>query len=474
MLQNVSRFFRRQWLLVIIVLIGLALRLYRLNDMASYDFDQEYNTTFVLDVVKVYPLRYVGQGLSVQGLFMGPYYFYYLVPFYLLFGLNPVGGAFGSVMLGILTILAYFFVGKSLFNEKAGYLAAGIRALGFYAIQSDWRAIPSESSDLIVIVSWWLLYQLWQSKGTTNKPYLPALCACFGLYSSFHPVQFPFILISLLLITLIWRLRFSLKIWFTSILCFIAGVLPLLMFEYWRKWAMVHLILNAATNSDSGSASSITAVRVAEVVKIVLDFWSELISVPKSWMALSAVTLVTAIVIISRQKTLHTKLWFHLSALATTIIIFMIYYSVLPFHVSDYYLRGIQAVLVVYLAAALSYMMSAFKGKGAYAVYLILLFLIWKNGTALLERWSDTNLRNLAQKQAAIDTILQQAHGQPFQVSYITEPGWQFGFKSLFRLKGQEPGGIGPVYSIVSPASMISSDEIDFYSGGIGVIYPKN
>jgi len=39
-------------------------------------------------------------------LFVGPWYFYFLVPFYALSGLHPLGGAIGSVVLGLITIIA--------------------------------------------------------------------------------------------------------------------------------------------------------------------------------------------------------------------------------------------------------------------------------------------------------------------------------------------------------------------------------
>ena len=62
-------------ILLLIVSLGLFLRLYKLSSMVGFDFDQEYAAMFAHTILKVYPIAMIGQGLSVQGLFMGPFYF---------------------------------------------------------------------------------------------------------------------------------------------------------------------------------------------------------------------------------------------------------------------------------------------------------------------------------------------------------------------------------------------------------------
>ena len=70
--KHVSKSHFHFWL---ILLLAAFLRFYRLLEMVPYDFDQQFVSEFYLSVLE-YPIRYVGQGLSVIGLFMGPIYFY--------------------------------------------------------------------------------------------------------------------------------------------------------------------------------------------------------------------------------------------------------------------------------------------------------------------------------------------------------------------------------------------------------------
>lgn len=464
--KTIVTFLQKHLFIIVILLIGLGLRLYRLPEMASYDFDQEYVTTFVLQVVKEYPIRYVGQGLSIQGLFMGPFYFYYLVPFYMLFQLNPLGGMIGSLILGLLIILLYYVVGKSLFSTKVGLLAAFIRAIGFYAIQADWSMVPSYSSDLAVLLTWWLLYQLWQGK----SKYLPALFFIFGMYSSFHPVQFPFVIVFFILMV-VWKLQFTLKEWLLSVVAFVIPVAPLLLFEYWRNWSMVKIIM-AASSASTSPSHLLSFKKLSKITDILLDHWADLWNIPHSWVVLSVALAGCAVWLLWKTKNASSpkKTGFHLPALFTLVIVFLLYYSLLPFNVPEYYLRGTQTIFLLYLAMVLAFLLT--QKWGLILAAGILLFSIWENTTQLQRKWLQTDLTTLAYKQRIIDHIEQRVHGEPFQISYIAKPGWGSGFTSLFAVSPQQPGAEGPVYTIIVPMIELSNDSYDFISGGIGITYP--
>lgn len=460
---KVKDFFSLHRVLLLILLLGSLLRLYRLRDMAHYDFDQEYVTSFVLDVVTVYPLKFVGQGLSVQGLFMGPFYFYFLVPFYLLFNLDPLGGAVGSVVLGLLIIAGYYWVAKELWSEKAGLIAAFIRAIGFYAISADWAMVPSYTSDLLILVTWWLLFKLWAGKSV----YLPILFFVFGFYTSFHPIQFPFILVFFILLV-VWKLRFSAREWLLSLVAFLAAVSPLLLFEYWRKWSMVKVILSAV--SGDSNAEKASPEGLVKISRYVIEHWAVLWQLPTSWHMLSLTLLVVTFWYLWNQEK-KASLKFHIPALTVTLSVFIAYYAFLPFGVPEYYLRATQAILLLYLSYYLAKVTEVKLGKVILATLLV--FFSWRNALQLRQQWLRQDLTTLTHKQAAIDHILSQTQGKPFQMSYITTPGWRSGFDSLFSIKKRTPGAEGPFYTIVSPASLYPEGDYDFKSGGIGVIYPE-
>ncbi|MBI2052327.1 MAG: hypothetical protein HYT38_01435 [Candidatus Sungbacteria bacterium] len=160
------------FILLLIILLGVVLRFYHLPQVASFDFDQEYAANFAYSVIREYPLQLIGQGLSVQGLFMGPGYFYYLVPFFFLFNLSPLGGFVGSVALGLVTIFVYFMVVRDVFGTKTGLIAALFRACLFSKVMADWTMTPAFSVDLIILPTIWCFRKLWLGKADM------LICSC--------------------------------------------------------------------------------------------------------------------------------------------------------------------------------------------------------------------------------------------------------------------------------------------------------
>ncbi|PIY79032.1 MAG: hypothetical protein COY81_04700 [Candidatus Pacebacteria bacterium CG_4_10_14_0_8_um_filter_43_12] len=477
---KIIQLFLEYKVLVLICLLGLVLRLYRLPEMASYDFDQEYVTTFVLQVVREYPIRLVGQGLSVQGLFMGPFYFYALVPFYLLFGLDPLGGVVGSVLLGMVTVIAYYFVVSKLFSRQAGLWAALIRSISTYAMFADWVMVPSYGSDVAALAVLYLFFLIWKNKTQLASDkiklhwYLPALLFIFGLFTSFHPIQFPFWLVFIILL-IIWKPKFNWVDWLFGCFAFLIPIAPILLFDYFRKWSMIRQILLMFTGTSDFSQSIVLNIRAEYILKAINYHWFELLALSKDSQAFGWLTLLTCILfafftIYLNQRKLFL---FHLFVFVLTVLIFYLYYVFFPAPVPEYYLRVTQIFMTMYLGIFIAGLK---RIKFGWLIQLVAVaMLVFLNFHTLWQHWQSSDLTSLAYKQRVIKHIIEQANGQPFQVSYVTQPGWRSGFASLFELYQARPGETGPIYTIVSPLSYLTNEEqlkLEFKTGGLGVDDP--
>ena len=121
-------------LLLLIILFAAYLRLYKLPEMASFDFDQESGSNIAYEIIKENHIRLIGQELTVGGIFMGPWYYYLLVPFYLASNLHPIGGAIASVVFSLVIIFFYYKTAEKMFGVSAGFIAAFIILLIIYDI----------------------------------------------------------------------------------------------------------------------------------------------------------------------------------------------------------------------------------------------------------------------------------------------------------------------------------------------------
>jgi len=468
MKKSLTKILRNHSLFFIVLIIAVALRFYRLSEMAYFDFDQEYAANFAYDVLRDFPLRMIGQGLSTEGLFMGPLYFYFLVPFYALFHLHPLGGAVGSVFLGLGIVAAYYFYGNEIFGKPAGLIAAFFGAVLFSRLESDWSATPAFSSELLVLVTWYCFYQYWQGK----TKYLPLLGFVFGLYTSFHPILFPFYLVFLILF-LIKRKLPSLKTLFLSIIAFIVPLTPLLLFEFFHNFLEVKRLFEVFAGSKSQSIMPSLA-KLINYTNIVITGPQNILRVNLNPPALLSGLLLVMMVIFSLRRVSFWKESFHLLVLLITLLVFILYYFFLPIHVPEYYFIAPITLLFFYFSGVLGYLATKPLGRIGVSVFLVYVALV--NIKILNQnKWSNPSLVTLAHKDAIVKAIIkEQPKNGKFFVSYLNLPGWNFGFNYFFRLYDyipQDKGVKNAIYTIVIPKSL-SIESIDISSGNIGLIIP--
>jgi len=451
----------------LILLLASFLRFYRLSEMANFDFDQEYASNFAYSVLREFPIQLIGQGLSIQGLFMGPIYFYYLVPFFAISNLHPIGGFIGSAILGLFIITTYFFVARDLFGTPAALIASFLRTILYTGLNSDWYMTPAYSSELLVLITWWCFYKYW--KGQTKI--LPILGLVFGLYTSIHPILFPFYLVFLALF-LIKRFIPRVKVFFLTIIAFLIPISPLLIFEYLRKFFELKILISLF--SDKSPSEPVSLERLIYHFKLVISEPAGILGIKFISKELLFALLFGIIVLLTIKKIDFWKNHFHQTMLIITFAVFLLFYTFFPAHVPEYYFLALSTLTILYMSATLSLLN---KNR----VLLIFLVLILANifvsniQQLIRSKWNNPSLITLHHKDFIVKEIVnRQPDKQDFYVSYIRELGWNFGFDYLFKYYGRQPQTIEakpPIYTIVIPKSL-SPGSIDISSGNIGLILP--
>ena len=466
------RRFNNHGQIILILIIAAVLRFYRFPEMVTFDFDQEYASNFAYSVIKEFPIQMVGQGLSVQGLFMGPWYFYYLVPFFWLFNLSPIGGYVGSIVLGLITIWVYYAVIGKVFNRRIGLIAALIRAVSFSGIGIDWAMTPALSSDLMVIITWYLFYRYWHND---TKRFWPLIALCFGLYSSFHPILFPFYGVFIILILIKKRIPRP-KQAIVSAFTLLLPLLPLIAFEYFRKLTEVKKLLSMF----GGDGSSINLFDFNEwlnhltIIATSYNFGFDNPTASQSISIIITSLIVGLVIYLTLKKQSFFKSKFHLTIIILTPLVFLLYYHLLQTHVTEYYFNAPVVILNLYLTVLLGILFNYKFGR--IVVILLLLLFCLSNGRRLRLMWANTSKSTFYYKDAIIKEILKsQPSDKPFFVSYIKRPGWNFGFDYLFKYYQRLPFDkpiIGSIFTIVIPREMAPGN-LTFTSGNIGLIIEK-
>src|SRR3989344_5544336 len=116
-------------ILLIILLISLFFRSYQIVERYGYGHDADLFGWIVKDIVVNHHPRLIGQLTSAEGIFIGPLFYYLLVPFFLLFQMDPVGALVPVTAIGVLTTLSYYFVFSKLFNRSTELIEVFLQAI---------------------------------------------------------------------------------------------------------------------------------------------------------------------------------------------------------------------------------------------------------------------------------------------------------------------------------------------------------
>jgi hypothetical protein len=437
--------------------------------MASFDFDQESGSFIAYSIIKDNHIRLLGQEMTVKGAFLSPWYYYFLVPFYLLTNFNPIGGIIASVLTGIVIIIGYYYLGKRFFGEAGGLTAAFLRSILFEEITHDWSMIPSYACELVVLLTWWSFYKIWKGKLAF---YLPFVFFLFGLYAGIYPILFPFYLIFLIMIFILKRkdnLHVSKKNITGAIICFAIPLLPTFIFEFKYDFLQTRRVLAIADSPSTGPSFLrffyYLNYNLSEISRILNMSWA----LPTIW----AMAFLIIFVFFYKKKETFYKESFHQIILPVCYIVFILSFTLMPTHVSDNYFLPLTTLSLLYISGILS---TLIKNPNNFIFYFLIMAGISSTNLKLLrEKWSHPNLSGLYHKEKIVEEIGKREDGErPFNVSYIATVGWNFGFRYLFQYYNLQPKynqPALPTYTIVVPKDLCP-DAIDIYYGNVGLILP--
>jgi len=127
--------FKQYWPIILILLISAFFRLYKISSYMEWLGDQGRDAIIMRDFLKHGNLFFIGPPTSVGNMYLGPWYYYLVAPFLLLFNFNPVGPSVLVALLGVLTTYLLYFVGKKWFNQSVGIISALLFAISPVAIK---------------------------------------------------------------------------------------------------------------------------------------------------------------------------------------------------------------------------------------------------------------------------------------------------------------------------------------------------
>lgn len=462
---------KKQFLLVIlfaILMLAAFFRWYKAVQLFEFGHDGDLYSWMVKDVLVNHHLRLIGQETSSKGIFLGPLFYYLIIPFFLLTNMEPTGVVYLGIILGVLTTFAFYLTFKSLFNQTTGLIAAFLNASLIDRINYDRWIVPTVTGSLWEIGYLYCVLSL--TKG--NFKILLLLGLLVGLIWHINLGLLPLLICIPLAIFLSKKLPIK-KDW----LMFLAGVLlssiPLIIFEIKDNFGQTRaLFASFFTNQGGGQGLFKLTHVLSEISGNIISLFTQDMS--RSFplgLGLILVLLIAGL-FLTKSNLLNKKMLFVIYAWIALVVVF---FTVSSKIISEYYFHDLEIVFLTIFILVLSFLYQ--KGKAGKLFVLLLLYFIALNSFAML--YQNNELGYYLRRKAIAEFIRTDSAAKKFPcvaVSYITTPGNDVGFRYLFYLKNMhvnQPISGSPVYTIVVPETLVTDRKFGYRIFGFGVIPPE-
>lgn len=159
--------------LVVATLLAYPLRVANLRPTLQFLADQGRDALIALGIMHG-DIALVGPGTSVGSMYLGPLYYYAMVPFLWLGRLDPLAPAYGTALVGVLTVPLLYLVGSRLIGRLGALLATLLYVTAPYVVEYtrfSWNPNPAPFVTLLLLWSvqmawerssrWWIAVAVW-------------------------------------------------------------------------------------------------------------------------------------------------------------------------------------------------------------------------------------------------------------------------------------------------------------------------
>lgn len=261
--------------ILLIILVGATfLRLYNIPNTVQFLGDQGRDALIVSGIFRNFDPVFIGPVTSVGNMYLGPLYYYFMMPFLLLTYPSPMGPVYAMAVIGIITVFLMYYLGKRFLPEKVALCSSAL--FGFSAVVAhntrfSWNPNPAP------IVSLFLLFFVYKALKKDVK-YWIAVTICFAILIQLHYLTLlsgaGFGLLWIYqLVTLIKKKKSVKKLLISTTigaLIFLFSLTPLLLFDLKHDGLNRNALLNILFQEDAFKKTEI-AQDTNPITQIALD-----------------------------------------------------------------------------------------------------------------------------------------------------------------------------------------------------------
>lgn len=428
-------------LLSLILCASAFFRLNRINDLLGFWYDQGRDALVIWDLLKYRKFFLIGPVTGIEGIFLGPFYYYLLAPFYLIGGGDPVFPAVGLVFLTLASIYLIFYLAKKIYNPQVGVLAAFLYGFSYGLVTfSRWLSNPTPLPFFTMIA----LLGLYSFINGKQKA-LIWTSFVVGLCLQLEAASAAFFLPAILVI-LIWKREVfkNKKVIIFSFLAFFATLLPQILFDI-RHDGVLRTAFRRFLISEKSFKLSLWETFKLRLSTYYDVFFGKLFPDSKLLRGVSLASISAGLLFF--KKRIFSPGGKLLIIWLVTPLVGLLFYQGNHGYVWDYYFTGVVPAFIILFAAFLSFLL---EKKALQVGVMIFLLLFAVTNIRFISNYHKTGIGiTLKAQRWAIDWVYKDAGEEEFNIDAYVPPQIYYSYFYLFKWYGNKKYGREPEVKLV-------------------------
>jgi len=408
------------------------LRFYRIREYMTFLGDEGRDMLVVKRMIVDHKFTLLGPITSVGSIYMGPIYYYFMVPFLWLWRMDPVGPSIMVAIVSVLTIALLYKLGAEFFHPTVGLLSSFIYAISRLTIiygHSSWN--PNVVPFFALVIIYCLL------KVIVKKKYrwLAIAGLSLGVLIQLHYVTLmfiPIILVSLFLI----RFRIPIRYYLMSVLGFILTYSPFLTFELRHNFVNLQSVWRFIWEQKRSAPPTIFSTFNVVFDVLVRLFWRIVVieNAELTKLFMIGVILIVGFVWLKKEK--NKKSLMSMKVVIIWLVVGMASFGLYHGIIYDYYLGSLFPIPAL-LSALMLYTLWKMHKIGKVSVAILLFFIVYFNFKNSPLRIEPNNM--LRNTETISRFIYEKSEGKPYNFALIALHNSDHAYRYFLEVWGHPP-----------------------------------
>lgn len=435
----VPQIVKKNWQLILILLVSLILRVWRSDALITIGGDQGQDLE-IIHQISGGNLTLLGPKIAhIQGssFYLGPAYYYLQLPFVLFTGFDPIGTVVPIIISRILTIIFIYIITLRIFGKYEALFASIIAALSPYWVDKlgypsyPYLVLPIASSIILIVI-----FSNFENKKNTKAKSLSlfVLGILSGLFTHLH-----YLALSIFLPALIFsfpKISIRRKV-LLSLSGFFIAILPQIIFEIRNNFFLTQQLRNLLSIGLFSQNNSQIWVNLGQIIHSII-YYSTGFKFPA---VVSLIIIITAsfVVFTKIDKKYKYIIYFFLITVIINLIGALVYFG----RTQPHYLAAIYPILFIVTGSVIAQTKKIHKLLPILLISIVAMFhfkandFLSPNGHTMPEDLTLKEIRTIS------EIISKDVNGQSFNVtSTLDGDSRAMPYRYLIKTFGKNPEGI--------------------------------